>query len=96
MEAAGLNRKARSDSRRSGVGGHQRFMLGRVGQATFVIEAWDSGAGAILGHAVDTRLAGDITFMGPQRPQNWGDFRDLARTRAKDGVSPVKVAVARP
>lgn len=59
---------------------------GSAGQATFVIEARDSGTGAILGRAVDTRLAGDTTFMVRSAPSNWGDFRDLIQTWAKASV----------
>ena len=75
-----------------------------AGQATFVVEARDSLTGAILGRAVDAKLAGDTGFISQRTSaSNWGDFRELVKTWAKSSVvglnelkalSPVSVATA--
>jgi hypothetical protein len=77
---------------------------GTAGQATFVVEARDSMTGAILGRAVDARLAGDTGFITQRTSvSNWADFRQLVETWAKSSVtglnelkslSPVQTPVA--
>lgn len=57
-----------------------------AGEATFVVEARDSMTGAILGRAVDRRLAGDTTVGSRNRVFNRADFRDLASTWAKNSI----------
>lgn len=79
---------------------------GSAGQATFVVEARDSTTGAILGRAVDARLAGDTGFITRRSSaSNWGDFDELIKTWAKSSVkgidelktlSPVKLPAAAP
>jgi len=58
-----------------------------AGAATFVIEARDSESGAVLGRAVDARLAGDDGIILRNSVTNWSDFRELAKTWAKISVA---------
>lgn len=51
-----------------------------AGSATFVIEARDSQSNALLGRAVDARLAGDNGILNRSSVTNWSDFRELAKT----------------
>jgi hypothetical protein len=62
-----------------------------AGQATLVIEVRDSMTGAILGRAVDTRLAGDSTAMMRNSVTNRSDFRQLVKTWAKNSVKGMEV-----
>ena len=57
------------------------------GAATFVIEARDSQSGALLGRAVDSRLAGDNGILIRNSVTNWMDFRQLVETWAKISVA---------
>jgi Protein of unknown function (DUF3313) len=57
------------------------------GAATFVIEARDSQSGALLGRAVDARLAGDNGILMRTSVSNWMDFRELVKTWAKISVA---------
>jgi hypothetical protein len=76
-----------------------------AGAATFVIEARDSQSGALLGRAVDGRLAGDNGMIRRDSATNWMDFEDLIKKWAKISVtglnelktlSPVSVSSASP
>jgi hypothetical protein len=58
-----------------------------AGAATFVIEARDSDSGAVLGRAVDARLAGDDGLLNRNSVTNWSDFRELAKTWGKITVA---------
>jgi hypothetical protein len=54
-----------------------------AGSATVVFEARDSMTGAILGRAVDARVAGDMSpFFIRNRATNTGDFKQLFRSWA--------------
>ncbi|MBV8684905.1 MAG: DUF3313 domain-containing protein [Caulobacteraceae bacterium] len=57
-----------------------------AGAATFVVEARDSMSNALLGRAVDPRLAGDDGMLNRNRVTNWADFRELAKVWAKISV----------
>lgn len=54
-----------------------RTYADEAGSATLFIEARDSLTGALLGRAVDQRVAGDHTIGDRTRMTNRGDFRDL-------------------
>jgi hypothetical protein len=60
---------------------------GGAGSATFVVEARDSVSNALLGRATDDETAG-VTSIAMRRTAttNRADFRDLAKTWAKDCV----------
>ena len=74
-----------------------------AGSATVVFEAHDSMTGAILGRAVDSRVAGDMSRMFIRnRATNINDFKKLFRNWAEastrglatlKAMSPVSVAV---
>jgi hypothetical protein len=57
-----------------------------AGSATLFIEARDSMTGALLGRAVDQRIAGDNTIGQRNRATNRGDFRDLVEEWAAISV----------
>jgi hypothetical protein len=58
-----------------------------AGAATFVLEARDSESNALLGRAVDARLAGDDGLLNRNSVTNWADFQALAKTWAKISVT---------
>jgi hypothetical protein len=57
-----------------------------AGHATLVVEVRDSTTGAILGRAVDGRVAGDNSVALRTSVSNRGDFRDLVQDWARDSV----------
>ena len=57
-----------------------------AGSATLFIEARDSLTGALLGRAVDQRIAGDNTIGRRTSGTNRGDFRDLVEEWATISV----------
>ena len=57
-----------------------------AGSATLFIEARDSLTGALLGRAVDQRIAGDDTIGRRTSGTNRGDFRDLVEEWATISV----------
>jgi hypothetical protein len=68
--------------------GRSRSYSGEAGSATLVVEARDSVSGAVLGRAVDGRLAGDNSYMmSRNRVTNRSDFRNVATSWAKDSVN---------
>ncbi len=76
-----------------------------AGEATLVLEARDSQSGAILGRAVDRRLAGDTSMLLRNSVTNRADFSRLFRNWAKESVagltelkalSPVNAGAASP
>jgi hypothetical protein len=76
-----------------------------AGAATFVLEARDSQSGALMGRAVDSRLAGDNGMLRRDSVTNWMDFQELVKTWAKISVaglselktlSPVSAVAANP
>jgi len=58
-----------------------------AGEATLVMEARDAQSGALLGRAVDQRLAGDNTLMMRNRVTNRADFTRLFTSWAKESVA---------
>jgi hypothetical protein len=54
-----------------------------AGEATYFIEVRDSTTGALLGRAVDRRLAGDNTIGQRNRATNRSDFRRLVERWAE-------------
>jgi hypothetical protein len=68
--------------------GRSRTYANEAGFATLVIEAMDSVSGAILGRAVDSRVAGDNSYMmNRSTVTNRSDFRRVAETWAKSSVN---------
>jgi hypothetical protein len=57
-----------------------------AGQATLVIEVRDSLTNALLGRAVDQRIAGDNTVGWRSSVSNRGDFEALVNDWARDAV----------
>jgi hypothetical protein len=57
-----------------------------AGEATFFVEARDSMTGALLGRAVDQRIAGDMGSNWRTSVSNRADFRELVENWARDGV----------
>jgi hypothetical protein len=68
--------------------GRSRSYAGEAGYATLVIEARDSMTGALLGRAVDPRVAGDNTMaLMRNSVTNRSDFRTLGERWAKSSVA---------
>ena len=68
--------------------GRSRSYAGQAGFATLVVEAMDSVSGAILGRTVDSRVAGDNSYMMNRNTvTNRSDFRRVAETWAKASVN---------
>jgi hypothetical protein len=67
--------------------GHVYANTQASGAATFVVEARDSQSNALLGRAVDSRLAGDNGIIRRNSVTNWNDFEELAETWAKISVN---------
>lgn len=57
-----------------------------AGEATVVVEARDSATGALLGRALDRRLAGDNRAYLRNSVTNKADFKILFRKWAKDSI----------
>jgi hypothetical protein len=84
--------------------GRSRVYADSAGYATMVIEARDSQTGAILGRAVDARIAGDtMPYLNRTRATNRADFSSMFQTWAKasaagiatlKSMSPVNAASA--
>jgi hypothetical protein len=58
-----------------------------AGQATLVVEVRDSVTNALLGRALDRRIAGDTGVYLRNSVTNWGDFRDLFKTWARASIT---------
>jgi hypothetical protein len=69
--------------------GRSRSFSGEAGEATLVVEVRDSITGAILGRAVDRRLAGDTSMLMRNSVTNRSDFRTLTKRWAKISVNGV-------
>jgi hypothetical protein len=68
--------------------GRSSTYSGEAGQATLVVEARDSASGALLGRAIDARLAGDREIMMRRTTvSNRADFENLIRDWAKISVN---------
>ena len=62
-----------------------------AGSAQLVIEVRDSTTNALLGRAVDGKIAGDTTMGWRSSVSNRGDFRDLVEQWAKTSVNGMAV-----
>ncbi len=76
-----------------------------AGSAMFVLEARDSQSNALMGRAVDARLAGDNDMLNRNSVTNWMDFEALIKKWAQISVaglnelktlSPVSASAAKP
>jgi len=76
--------------------GRSRTFSQEAGQASFVVEARDSMTGALLGRAVDHRLAGDTGAWMRNSVTNKGDFRVLVKQWAKNAVVGLNTLKASP
>lgn len=66
--------------------GRSRSFASEAGEATLVVEARDSETGAMIGRAVDRRLAGDLSGVSRTAMSNRADFKDLVRAWANDSA----------
>jgi len=76
--------------------GRSRTYAQEAGQATFVVEVRDSMTGALLGRAVDHRLAGDTGAWMRNSVTNKADFRVLVKQWAKNAVIGLNTLKASP
>ena len=67
--------------------GRSRSYSPEAGEATLVLEARDSVTGALLGRAIDRRLAGDMGPYVRNSVTNQADFGTLFKTWAKASVN---------
>ena len=67
--------------------GRSRTYAREAGEATLVIEVRDSQSGALLGRAVDRRLAGDTPMLLRNSVTNRSDFSRLFADWAKESVA---------
>lgn len=85
VRTAVINLSVTSPDTRSG--GRSRTYSNEAGSATLVVEVSDSVSGALLGRAVDSRVAGDNSFMMNRNSMtNRSDFALVAKTWAKQCV----------
>jgi hypothetical protein len=68
------------------MAGRNRSFAGEAGFATLIVEARDSLSGAILGRAVDGKVAGDNSMLLRNRVTNRSDFRAVMRRWASGSV----------
>lgn len=66
--------------------GRSRSFSDEAGYATLIVEARDSLSGALLGRAVDGRVAGDNSMLIRNSVTNRGDFRTLMKRWATSSV----------
>ena len=66
--------------------GRTRSFASEAGEATLVVEARDSETGAMIGRAVDRRLAGDNSIVSRNQVSNRADFRTLVQNWATDSA----------
>lgn len=69
------------------VAGRSYSFSDDAGAATLVVEVRDSTTGAIMGRAVDGRIAGDTTVGWRNKVTNRSDFRRMVKDWAKIGVN---------
>jgi hypothetical protein len=89
LRTAVINLKVNAPERN--YAGRSRSYAPEAGGATLVLEARDSDTGAILGRAVDSRLAGDMGAFIRNSVTNQADFEQLFRTWAKASVNGLNV-----
>jgi hypothetical protein len=66
--------------------GRSRSFAGEAGFATLIVEARDSVSGALLGRAVDGKVAGDNSMLMRNSVTNRSDFRQLMKRWADISV----------
>lgn len=66
--------------------GRSRSYADEAGEATLVLEVRDSETGALLGRALDRRIAGDTTMGWRSSVSNKSDFRRLVKSWADISV----------
>lgn len=66
--------------------GRSRSFAGEAGFATLVVEARDSVSGALLGRAVDGKVAGDNSMLMRNSVTNRSDFRQIMKRWANISV----------
>lgn len=78
--------------------GRSRSFAPEAGTGTLVIEAKDSLTGAVIGRAVDGRVAGDMGGMMRQRSSvsNRADFESMFRTWSRAAVNGLNVLRSTP
>jgi hypothetical protein len=69
------------------MAGRTRSFSDEAGEATLVVEVRDSISGALLGRAIDRRIAGDNGALLRNSVTNRSDFRTLTRRWAKISVN---------
>ena len=78
------------------VPGRSRTYAQEAGSASLIVEVRDSMTGALLGRAVDHRLAGDTGAWYRNSVTNKADFRQLVKTWAKNAVVGLNTLKATP
>jgi hypothetical protein len=66
--------------------GRTRSYASEAGEASLVVEVRDSETGAMIGRAVDRRLAGENTVLSRNQVSNRSDFRNLVQAWANDSA----------
>jgi Protein of unknown function (DUF3313) len=66
--------------------GRTRSYASEAGEATLVVEVRDSETGAMIGRAVDRRLAGDNSILSRNQVSNRADFRTLVQSWAGESA----------
>jgi hypothetical protein len=66
--------------------GRSRSYASEAGEASLVVEVRDSETGAMIGRAVDRRLAGENTVLSRNQVSNRSDFRNLVQAWANDSA----------
>jgi hypothetical protein len=66
--------------------GRTRSYAAEAGEASLVVEVRDSETGAMIGRAVDRRLAGENTVLSRNQVTNRSDFRILVQRWADDSA----------
>jgi hypothetical protein len=66
--------------------GRTRSYSSEAGEASLVVEVRDSETGAMIGRAVDRRLAGENTILSRNQVSNRSDFRNLVQAWANDSA----------
>jgi hypothetical protein len=66
--------------------GRTRSYASEAGEASLVVEVRDSETGAMIGRAVDRRLAGENSILSRNQVTNRSDFRNLVQAWANDSA----------
>ena len=66
--------------------GRTRSYASEAGEASLVVEVRDSESGAMMGRAVDRRLAGENSILSRNQVSNRSDFRNLVQSWANESA----------